>query len=81
MGIECALCQYSLGGTDGAKVSGNQGCAVCHAGASLVGCLGLVWAKVLGLPEAVGQQGCLYPFPISSVSVCMWGGDLNHGIH
>lgn len=65
---QCTLCQYSLGGIDGAAVHAHQHPGVCHAGANSVGWLGLVWTRDSGLTKAVGQLGCPDPVPIHSIT-------------
>lgn len=42
---------------------------ICCARATLVGWLGLLWARGLGLPEVVGQLGYLDPASILTVKV------------
>lgn len=43
-------------------MNADQGCpGICHAGATLVGCLELVWARCLGITESVGWPACTEP--------------------
>lgn len=84
MGLDCSgvlytLCQ--LGEMAGAIVSTEQGCLnVCHAGATLVVWLGLVWARVPGSLRQQGQLACLDPDPVYTIKV-EEESDVSHDAH
>lgn len=65
--LQAALNLCHIGKMAGAVVSADQGCPGVHyTGATLVGCLGLVWAVGLGLTEVVGLLVCPDSAPVHS---------------
>lgn len=66
--IVLCTCVSHIGTKARAMVSTNEGClAVHHPVATLIRCLGLVWARGLGLTEATDQLGypdCVHCFRV-----------------
>lgn len=68
--LQAALHLYHVGKMAGTVISADQGCPGVHyTGATLVGCLELVWAMGLGLTEVFGPLGHPDPAPVNFIKV------------